>query len=88
MHLKTSFYFFLKEKMTRESMNEELLNNLIRRSDRAYYEFVKSLRKTLQGHLADLLDESTRRQRTPKRKRQTGNLCKIESSKAFRKRIN
>ncbi|XP_061190134.1 uncharacterized protein LOC133197999 isoform X2 [Saccostrea echinata] len=65
----------IKEKMTREAMNEELLNNLIRRSDRAYYEFVKSLRKTLQGHLADLLDESsTRQRRTPKRKRQTGEI--------------
>jgi hypothetical protein len=54
-------------------MNEELLNNLIRRSDRAFYEFVKSLRKTLQSHLADLLDEpSGPTRRTPKRKRQTG----------------
>ncbi|XP_062582020.1 uncharacterized protein LOC134243804 isoform X2 [Saccostrea cucullata] len=65
----------IKEKVTREAMNEELLNNLIRRSDRAFYELVKSLRKTLQGHLADLLDESTTRQRrTPKRKRQTGEI--------------
>lgn len=66
----------IKEKNTREAMNEELLNNLIRRSDRAFYEFVRSLHKTLQGYLADILDPlpkppSKKRQ---KRKRQPGEL--------------
>lgn len=67
----------IKEKNTREAMNEELLNNLVRRSDRAFYEFVRSLRKTLQGYLADLLDDpipkipSKKRQ---KRKRQPGRV--------------
>lgn len=67
----------IKEKNTREAMNEELLNNLVRRSDRAFYEFVRSLHKTLQGYLADLLEDpipkppSKKRQ---KRKRVPGEL--------------
>ena len=69
----------IKEKNTREAMNEELLNNLIRRSDRAFYEFVRSLHKTLQGYLADILDPlpkppSKKRQ---KRKRQPGMLSRV-----------
>ncbi|KAK3095163.1 hypothetical protein FSP39_010920 [Pinctada imbricata] len=70
----------IKEKNTRESINEELLDNLIRKSDRAFYEFVKSLRKTLQDHLADLIDDMIRDDRTrddrnrSKRKRKTGEL--------------
>lgn len=64
----------IKEKSPLESQNEELLNILIRRPDRAFYEFVKSLRRTLQGHLADLLEDSPQQRRTPKRKRRTGDL--------------
>ena len=67
----------IKEKNTREAINEELLNNLIRRSDRAFYEFVRSLRRTLQGYLADLLDDlpvpqKPLKKRSQKRKRKTG----------------
>lgn len=57
----------IKEKNTREAMNEELLNNLVRRSDRAFYEFVRSLHKTLQGYLADLLEDIPK---PPSKKRQ------------------
>ncbi|KAJ8310995.1 hypothetical protein KUTeg_011440 [Tegillarca granosa] len=65
----------IKEKNTREAVNEGLLNNLIVRSDRAFYEFVRSLRKTLQGYLADLIDEQhSRPSRKQKRKRQIGEL--------------
>ncbi|XP_060070942.1 uncharacterized protein LOC132550868 [Ylistrum balloti] len=59
----------IKEKNTQEAMNEELLNNLGRRSDRAFYVFVKSLRKTLQGYLADLIDEPVPKPTTRKTKR-------------------
>lgn len=67
-----NFFFTFQEKSPLESQNEELLNILIRRPDRAFYEFVKSLRRTLQGHLADLLEDSPQQRRTPKRKRRTG----------------
>ncbi|XP_033725537.1 uncharacterized protein LOC117315454 [Pecten maximus] len=59
----------IKEKNTQEAMNEELLNNLGKRSDRAFYVFVKSLRKTLQGYLADLIDEPVPKPITRKTKR-------------------
>ncbi|OWF51729.1 uncharacterized protein LOC110448711 [Mizuhopecten yessoensis] len=66
----------IKEKNTQEAMNEELLNNLGKRSDRAFYVFVKSLRKTLQGYLADLIDEPVPKPtlRKTKRKRQKAEL--------------
>lgn len=67
----------IKEKNTREAMNEELLNNLVRRSDRAFYEFVRSLHKTLQGYLADLLEDPLPKppsKKKQKRKRQPGEL--------------
>ncbi|XP_069103309.1 myosin heavy chain, clone 203-like [Argopecten irradians] len=66
----------IKEKNTQEAMNEELLNNLGRRSDRAFYVFVKSLRKTLQGYLADLIDEPVPKPvpRKSKRKRKKAEL--------------
>lgn len=60
----------IKEKNTREAINEELLNNLARRSDRAFHVFVNSLRKTLQGYLADLLVPQSKAKR--KRKREAG----------------
>ncbi|XP_041355979.1 uncharacterized protein LOC121373401 [Gigantopelta aegis] len=63
----------IKEKNTRESMNEELLNNIVRRSDRAFHVFVRSLRKTLQDYLANRIDPSSRSSKK-KRKRHTGEL--------------
>ncbi|KAL5020371.1 hypothetical protein ScPMuIL_003263 [Solemya velum] len=63
----------IKEKNTREAINEELLNNLARRSDRAFYVFVNSLRKTLQGYLADLLVPQPKA-KNRKRRREAGEL--------------
>ncbi|XP_064596010.1 uncharacterized protein LOC135462719 [Liolophura sinensis] len=63
----------IKEKNTREAINEELLNNLIRRSDRAFTVFVGSLRKTLQGYLADLVEDKQKAKRR-KRKRASGEM--------------
>lgn len=63
----------IKEKNTREAINEELLNNLIRRSDRAFTVFVSSLRKTLQGYLADLVEDKQKAKRR-KRKRASGKV--------------
>ncbi|XP_046350257.2 uncharacterized protein LOC124131199 [Haliotis rufescens] len=63
----------IKEKNTREAINEELLNSLVRKSDRAFYVFVKALRKTLQEYLANRIDPISSAKKK-KRKRQTGEL--------------
>lgn len=64
----------IKTKETREGMNEELLAILVRRSDRAYYVFATALKKTLQAHLSELLEEPAPKpkSRKRKRKRETG----------------
>ncbi|RUS81630.1 hypothetical protein EGW08_010593, partial [Elysia chlorotica] len=62
----------IKEKNTTEAINEELLNVLIRRSEKAFYVFVSSLRRTLQGWLANRLDPIS--QPTNKRRRRTGEM--------------
>ena len=62
----------IKEKNTREAMNEELLDNIVRRSDKAFHVFVRSLRKTLQDYLANRIDPSSRSGKKKKRKRHTG----------------
>ncbi|ESO89707.1 hypothetical protein LOTGIDRAFT_234111 [Lottia gigantea] len=59
----------IKKKSTRESVNEELLNNLVLKSDRAFFVFTKSLRKTLQEYLANLLEPPSKAKKK-KRKRQ------------------
>ncbi|GFR98274.1 caspase-2 [Elysia marginata] len=62
----------IKERNTTEAINEELLNVLIRRSDKAFYVFVSSLRRTLQGWLANRIDPNP--QPTNKRRRRTGEM--------------
>ncbi|XP_046334841.2 uncharacterized protein LOC124117145 isoform X1 [Haliotis rufescens] len=48
-------------KNTREAMNEELLNYLVRRCDRGFRVFVNSLKKTGQDHLAKRLNTPSQR---------------------------
>jgi len=62
----------IKEKNTLEAQNEELLNMLCRRSDRAFYVFTSSLRRTLQAWLANRLDPQASSKH--KRKRRTGEM--------------
>lgn len=50
----------IRESSGREATNEELLDTLVRKSDRAFGIFVDALRKSLQDHLADLLQISKR----------------------------
>ncbi|XP_070178847.1 uncharacterized protein [Littorina saxatilis] len=64
----------IKEKNTREAINEELLTILCRRSDRAFHVFVTSLRKTLQEYLANRIDPPTSAACKKKRKRQKGEV--------------
>ncbi|CAG5133650.1 unnamed protein product, partial [Candidula unifasciata] len=62
----------IKDKKTTEAINEELLNVLIKRSDRGFYVFVASLRRTLQGWLANRIDPGSPQKST--RKRRTGEM--------------
>ncbi|XP_005105349.3 uncharacterized protein LOC101861459 [Aplysia californica] len=62
----------IKERNTVEAINEELLNLLVRRSDRAFHVFVASLRRTLQGWLANRIDPAVPGKN--KRKRRTGEV--------------
>ncbi|BFY98479.1 hypothetical protein BsWGS_01519 [Bradybaena similaris] len=62
----------IKEKNTTEAINEELLNVLMRRSDRAFHVFVAALKRTLQGWLANRIDPAS--QQKNKRKRRTGEI--------------
>ncbi|CAG5115384.1 unnamed protein product, partial [Candidula unifasciata] len=62
----------IKEKNTTEAINEELLNVLTKRSDRAFHVFVAALRRTLQGWLANRIDPDS--QQKNKRKRRTGEI--------------
>ncbi|KAK3597936.1 hypothetical protein CHS0354_042281 [Potamilus streckersoni] len=72
----------IKEKNTREAINEELLDTLIRRPDRAFNVFVDSLKRTLQEHLASLIADPPLTPKTPlsarkgqkKQKRNKGEL--------------
>ena len=66
------WFCFFQEKNTRESVNEELLNVLCRRSDRAFHVFAGSLRRTLQEYLADRIDPPSPTKSKKKRKRQFG----------------
>ncbi|CAE1260270.1 unnamed protein product [Acanthosepion pharaonis] len=59
----------IRESSGREATNEELLDTLVRKSDRAFSIFVDALRKSLQDHLADLLQSSKR-----KAKRKAGDI--------------
>ncbi|XP_050397726.1 kinesin-related protein 4 isoform X2 [Patella vulgata] len=63
-----------KKSSTRESINEELVNNLVLKSDRAFYVFTKALRKTLQEYLANLLDPPPKKKKKRKRQQKEMNI--------------
>lgn len=49
---------WIKKRPNREGQNEELVNSLRRTSRRGYDIFLRALRKTRQGHLAELLENN------------------------------
>ena len=59
--LTTSEVSKIRENTGREAINEDLLDTLVRKPDRAFGIFVDGLRKSLQDHLADLLQSSKRK---------------------------
>ncbi|XP_059154225.1 uncharacterized protein LOC131939757 [Physella acuta] len=61
----------IKDKNGIELVNEELLNLLIKRSDRGFYVFVDALRQTLQDGLADIIDPP---EKNSTRKRKSGEM--------------
>ncbi|KAI8789129.1 caspase-2 [Biomphalaria glabrata] len=63
----------IKEKSGAEAKNEELLNVISKRSDKAFFVFVDALRKTLQGWLANKLDPPSSKSKM-KRKRKSGEV--------------
>ncbi|KAH9489931.1 hypothetical protein Btru_038292 [Bulinus truncatus] len=63
----------IKARNSAEAKNEELLNVISKRSDRAFYVLVDALRKTLQSWLANKLDPPALKSRL-KRKRKSGEV--------------
>ncbi|XP_067653548.1 uncharacterized protein [Haliotis asinina] len=70
----------IQNKDTREAMNEELLNYLVRRCDRGYRVFVDSLKKTGQDHLAKRLNTPSQRLGHKRKKLKSLNIPPSDAS--------
>ncbi|XP_046578519.1 uncharacterized protein LOC124286221 isoform X2 [Haliotis rubra] len=70
----------IQNKITREAMNEELLNYLVRRCDRGFKVFIDSLKKTGQDHLAKRLNTPSQRLGQKRKKLKSLNIPPSDAS--------